>query len=64
MLSSARESRFFLQRFCGPRTDEEEEEDMSGEDFRNVSRPNVFSFCREETRGVAGGDDVKVVRKR
>ena len=55
---------FFLQRFCGPRTDEEEEEDMSGEEFRNVSRPNVFSCCREETRGVAGGDDVNVARKR
>ena len=33
---------FFLQRFCGLRTDEEEEEDMSGEEFRNVSRLDVF----------------------
>ena len=54
---------FVLQRFCGLRTDEEEEEDMSGEEFRNVSRPNVVSSCRQESRGVAGGDDVKVGRK-
>ena len=54
----------FLQRCCGPRTDEEEDEDMSGQELRNVSRPNVFSSCREETSGVAGGDDVNVARKR
>ena len=59
-----RESDVFLQRFCGPRTDEEEEEDMSGEEFGNVSRPSVFSSCRKERLGVRGGDDVEVARKR
>jgi hypothetical protein len=31
-----------LQRFCALLTDEEEEEDMSGEELRNVSRLMVF----------------------
>ena len=53
-----------MHRFCALLTDEEEEEDMSGEEVRNVSRPDVVSSCRQESRGVAGGDDVKVVRKR
>ena len=37
---------------------------MIGEELGNVSMPSVFSSCRQETRGVAGGDDVKVAPKR
>ena len=44
-------SDFFFQRFCGPRTEEEEEEKLSAEEVRNVTRLGVSGSCR---RGKAG----------